>query len=88
MSDPVVSIIGVLVDKGIVGAFAAVFLILYLRKDKELADERKARIADSREGLQLALSIQEKVQIAIGKLGDMFEESRRLLEKFRGGKAE
>lgn len=86
--DVVTNVIGVLLDKGIVGVFAAVFLVLYLRKDKELTDERNARIADSKEGLTLALSIQEKVQMAIGKLGDMFEESRKLLERFRGGKAE
>ena len=84
-ADGVTNVIGTILDKGVVGAFALIFLWLYLKKDKELADERAARINDSKDGLKLALSLQEKTQTTIEKLGGMFEESKRLLEKMRGG---
>lgn len=86
--DTVTGVITTLLNQGVVGAFAVIFLFLYLRKDKELTDERNARINDSKEGLKLALSIQEKVQIAIEKLGDMFDVGRKLIERLRGGKSE
>lgn len=86
MGDVLTNVLTILLEKGgMTGAFAVVFLILYVRKDKELADERNARISDNKEGFKVSLSIQEKTITAVERMSDMFEAGRKL---FRGGKDE
>lgn len=72
--DPLLSKIA---EHGVVGVFAAVFLFLYIQKDKALSAEVAARIADSKTMLQLALGMQDKSNDSIGKLAAIFEELRR-----------
>lgn len=86
--DVITNVLTLLLNNGVTGAFAGVFLLLYIRKDRELADERKARISDNKEGFNTLISVQEKTHTVIEKMTDMFEESRKLFERIRGGKGE
>lgn len=58
-----------LVTHGPFGLTTVIFLVLFLRKDKELAEERKARIEDAKAALGLALGLQEKTITAIDRVG-------------------
>lgn len=69
---------------GVVGAFAIVFLILYLRKDAELTAERKARIADSKDGYGVLMGIQERALTTADKMADMYNAAIKGLQS--GGK--
>jgi hypothetical protein len=74
-----------LLEHGVVGLFAAVFLVLYLRKDAELSAERKARIADSKDGYGVLMGIQERALTTADKMADMYNAAIKSLQQ-GGGK--
>jgi hypothetical protein len=74
-----------LLEHGVVGLFAAVFLVLYLRKDAELSAERKARIADSKDGYGVLMGIQERALTTADKMADMYNAAIKSLQSGKGG---
>jgi hypothetical protein len=77
------AVLNKLAEHGVVGLFAAAFLWLFIQKDKELAKETAARIADAKDMLKIALDLQSRTNDSVGKLSDILDELRR-----RGGRGE
>jgi hypothetical protein len=88
--------LGALLEHGLTPAsLVGLFLVLYLRKDKELKLEREAsdrelklerdaRIKDNRDLNDLALKLQGQVLTSVQTLKDVFDEIRRQYPR-RGG---
>jgi hypothetical protein len=72
-----------LVKQGPIGAIAVCFIYLYIKKDGELRDEMKARVADAIAVRQVLLDVQERALTTATKLADMFESAMKLVD--RGG---
>ncbi len=64
---------------GLPGIVIAVLIYWLREKDKELAEERKARIADAKGYTDMALKLQSEVIAAVHKLTDVFEDMKRLI---------
>ena len=72
-----------LLQHGPLGLTTVIFIVLFLRKDKELADERAARIEDSKAALALALDLQSKTITAIDRVGSISELAMASVNKER-----
>ena len=69
---------------GITGALLILALFALRSKDKELSDEKNARIDDAKTNLQLAMKLQEQVILAVNKLADIVENwEKREVERER-----
>lgn len=66
-----------LASHGVLGVLCAVFIVLWLRKDKELAECNAARVAEANAGRDLALGITNKTNDAIVTLRAVLEEQRK-----------
>jgi hypothetical protein len=66
-----------LLEHGVTGLAAGVFLWLYLLKDKELTKERGARIEDAQKFTTVALGLQERALSSVEKLSNILEEVRK-----------
>lgn len=62
-----------LASTGVVGALLVVAIFALRAKDKELQQEKAARIDDAKAYLQLAMSLQEQVITAVNKLSEIWE---------------
>jgi hypothetical protein len=78
MPEPGASLVSTLASHGIMGVVCAVLFVMLWQRDKALTDERAARIADAKAGLELALRIQQTTQDTVAKLSTLFEELKRL----------
>lgn len=64
---------------GLLGAMLAVAMFVAYSKDKQLQDERAARITDAKNYTDLALKLQAQVIEAVNKLTDTFEEMKKIM---------
>jgi hypothetical protein len=62
---------------GLPGIVLAIFIYLYVQKDKELALERAARIADAKGYTDLAMKLQGQVLDAVNKLSEIWDEVKK-----------
>lgn len=62
---------------GLPGVVVAIFVWLYVAKDRELKRERDARIEDAKAFNKVALELQEKVIQTATRLTEVFDELRR-----------
>ena len=70
------SLITAIASHGVLGLVCAVLLWALWQKDKDLTEERKARIADAKAYTDLALGLQKQVMASVEKLSDIFEAQR------------
>jgi len=68
-----VQALGQLASTGVVGVILVLTLLALRSKDKEVSDEKAARIKDSQDTLQMILKIQQSVTDAVHKLGQIVE---------------
>jgi hypothetical protein len=71
------ALLGQIASQGVLGVVAIALGWAYLKKDKELADERAARISDAKGYTDLALKLQQQVLDTSNRLADTFDEMRR-----------
>jgi hypothetical protein len=62
---------------GLPGVVVAIFVVLFVQKDRELKRERDARIEDAKAFNKVALELQDKVIQTATRLSDVFEELRK-----------
>jgi hypothetical protein len=72
--DPIVS---ALAQHGIPGLVIAGLFWWLLLKDRDLKNERDARIKDAQAYTQLALQLQDRINATVQKLSDLFDELRK-----------
>ncbi len=72
------SLVGLLAQHGLPGIIIGILVFWVYMKDKELKNERDARIADAKAFTDLALKLQENAIGSVNKLTDVFEEIRRM----------
>lgn len=65
-----------LASHGVLGAICCALLWLYMQKDRELSQERAARIADAQKYNELSLALQAKVLTAVDTLRDIFQAAK------------
>lgn len=75
------SLVGVLAQHGLPGIIIGLLVYWVYLKDKELKQERDARIDDAKAFNKLALELQEKAISSVNKLTDVFEEIRRMRQE-------
>jgi hypothetical protein len=61
----------IFLQQGLLGAIVIVLGVVLYRRDKELLDEKNNRIEDARAFNQLAMSLQERVIVAVDRLSDL-----------------
>lgn len=66
-------------SQGLLGIMLVGALYVAYRKDKDLQDERTARIADAKTFNELALKIQAGAIDTVNKLSDIFEEMKKTM---------
>jgi hypothetical protein len=66
-------------EHGTAGLAIAVLIYWLREKDKELKEERAARIKDAKDYTDLALKLQSEVVAAVHKLTAVFEEIKRTI---------
>ncbi len=81
-----------LASTGVVGVLLVITLLALRSKDKELQDEKAARIKDAQDMMNLIMKLQQEVIIAVGKLSDLVEswekrEQARELTELRAAAA-
>ena len=75
------SLVGLLAQHGLPGIVIGLLVYWVYLKDKELKNERDARIADSKQFTDLALKLQENAISSVNKLTDLFEHLRTERER-------
>jgi hypothetical protein len=65
--------LGQLASSGLLGLILVIALLALRQKDKELSDEKAARIADAQENLKLIMGLHQQVIIAVNKLSELVE---------------
>ena len=73
-----VSLIGALAQSGPLGIIIGLLVYWVYLKDKQLAAERDARVADAKAFTDLALKLQSDAISSVNKLSDVFEEIQKL----------
>lgn len=73
------SLVGELVKQGILGILLVVVGTVAWLKDRELRDERQARIEDAQKYNKLAMELQAKVIDAVNKLSAILTETKKLM---------
>lgn len=68
-----------LASQGLLGVMLVVVGWVAWRKDRELSDERDARITDAKNYTELALKLQAQVIDAVHKQADILEEVKKLM---------
>ncbi len=93
MAGPAEIIFEAFATHGVIGAVAGALLLWVWRKEKEIAEERKAlaeeraaRIKDAKDYNDLSLKLQANVIGAVNKMGDIFDEAKKIMlaERNRG----
>lgn len=65
-----------LATHGVLGLVAAIFIGLFVWKDRQLEKERAARVDDSKAYMQLAIGLQAQHLDSAHKMADILEELR------------
>jgi hypothetical protein len=77
--DPAESLIASIASHGLLGVLLVLSMYVAYSKDKQLQEEREARIADAKNYTNLALELQAQVIEAVNKLTDTFEEMKKIM---------
>jgi len=87
VSGPLDAALTQLASTGIVGAVFVIALVALRAKDRQLNDEKAARIEDAKDMMTLAMDLQKQVIFAVNKLSDMTEAAeKRENERERTGR--
>lgn len=79
------SVAGQIASHGILGLVTVIALYVAWNKDKELTEERLARINDAKSYTDLALKLQGQVIDSVNKLTDVAQMIRQIMPPARGG---
>lgn len=78
------SLVTTLASHGVLGIVTALALWFAYAKDRQLQDERLARITDAKSYNELALKLQAQVLDAVNKLADILEEMKKFMAPPQG----
>lgn len=70
-------LIPLIASQGPLGVMLVVITLAYREKDRQLKEERAARIQDAKDFNQMALDLQSKVLSAVDKLSDILDEMKQ-----------
>lgn len=73
------SLIGTIASQGVLGVLLVVVGWIAWVKDRELKDERQARIDDAQNYTELALKLQAQVIDSVHKLSDILKEMKKMM---------
>jgi hypothetical protein len=72
-----VQVLSQLAGTGVVGVLLVLSLLALRHKDRELKNEQQARIEDAKAYLNLAMSLQSQVIVAVNKLSEIVDAWER-----------